>query len=103
MNNAPSGHLTRQVLRSFGLGKLDERSAEAVSKHLEQCPDCRKQVAEISADSLLGCVRGVQVPATSTYSQSQLSGGASGPGTSKGRCITSLPRIAAVPGGPPRL
>ena len=27
---------------SYGLGKLDDASAEAVSKHLEDCPDCRQ-------------------------------------------------------------
>ena len=47
-------HPTEQTLSSFGLGKLEDASAEAVSKHLEQCPDCRKRVAEMSADSFLG-------------------------------------------------
>ena len=35
-------HPTDQTLSSFGLGKLDDASAEAVNKHLEQCPDCRQ-------------------------------------------------------------
>jgi serine/threonine protein kinase len=74
MNNAPSAHPTRQALSSFGLGKLDNPSAEAVSKHLEQCADCRNQVAELSADSFLGRVRDAQGSAMSTYRQSQSSG-----------------------------
>ncbi len=56
-------HPTDQILSSFGLGKLDAAFAEAVSKHLEQCPDCRKRVAEMSADSFLENVRRVQNPA----------------------------------------
>ena len=31
-------HPTDQTLSSFGLGKLDDASAEAVNEHLEQCP-----------------------------------------------------------------
>jgi anti-sigma factor RsiW len=57
MDTARSDHPNYQILSSFGLGKLDEPSARAVSKHLEQCPECRKRVAELSADSFLGRVR----------------------------------------------
>ncbi len=78
MDAAPSGHPTRKELSSFGLGKLDEPSAEFVSKHLEQCPDCRKQVAVMSADSSLGRIRDAQGPAMSTYGQSPRSGSAFG-------------------------
>jgi serine/threonine protein kinase len=78
MDAAQSGHPTRKVLSSFGLGKLDDRSAQAVGNHLEQCPECRQQVAGMSADSFLGRVRDAQGPAMSTYDQSQASGSASG-------------------------
>ena len=61
MDAASSPHPTREVLNSFSLGKLDDPSAAAVSEHLEQCPDCRKQVAEMSADTFLGRVRDAQV------------------------------------------
>jgi anti-sigma factor RsiW len=48
-----------QTLKSFGLGKLDERSAASVSEHVEHCPECERKVAEMSADSFLGRMRGV--------------------------------------------
>ena len=51
MDAAPSLHPTDQTLSSYGLGKLDNRAAEAVDEHLIHCSDCRKRVAEMSADS----------------------------------------------------
>ena len=63
MNAHPVSHPTDQTLSSYGLGKLDDDSAEAVNQHLEQCPDCRKRVAEMSADSFLGRIRDAQKPA----------------------------------------
>jgi serine/threonine protein kinase len=66
-------HPTDQTLSSYGLGKLDDSSAEAVNQHLEQCPDCRKRVAEMSADSFLGRLRGAQgSPVMSATNRSQL-------------------------------
>jgi serine/threonine protein kinase len=50
-------HPTDQTLQSYGLGKLGEGPAEAVNKHLEDCPDCRSRVAELSSDSFLGRLR----------------------------------------------
>ena len=77
-----STHPTDQTLSSFGLGKLDDGSAEAVNKHLEQCPDCRKRVAEMSADSFLERVRDAQKPAgDSTSGQSRPGGTQSYKGT----------------------
>ena len=55
-------HPTDQKLKAFGLGKLDDRSARAVNKHLEQCADCRKRVSEMSADSFLGRIREAHIP-----------------------------------------
>jgi len=60
MNAPPCIHPSEQTLSSYGLGKLDDSSAEAVNEHLEQCPDCRKRVAEMSADSFLERVRDAQ-------------------------------------------
>ncbi len=53
-------HPTDKILSSYGLGKLDDRSADAVNKHLEQCTSCRNRVAEMSADSFLGRIREAQ-------------------------------------------
>jgi serine/threonine protein kinase len=50
-------HPTDQTLSSYGLGELDDGSAEAVNKHLEQCSVCRQRVAQMSADSFLGRLR----------------------------------------------
>jgi formylglycine-generating enzyme required for sulfatase activity/serine/threonine protein kinase len=65
--DAPSAlHPTDQTLSSFGLGKLEDGPAEAVNKHLEQCPDCRQRVSEMSADSFLDRVRDAQGAGKST-------------------------------------
>ena len=51
---------------AYGVGKLDDASAEAVHKHLEDCEECLRQVAEMSPDSFLGRLRDAQeVPETS--------------------------------------
>lgn len=47
-------HPSLDRLTAFGLGKLDDASSLLVTSHLESCPDCRRQVAEVSGDSLLG-------------------------------------------------
>ena len=60
MDASPSLHPTDQTLSSFGLGKLDDRSAAAVNEHLMECSDCRKRVAEISSDSFLKRFRDAQ-------------------------------------------
>ncbi len=77
-------HPTHQTLSSFGLGKLDDRSAQAINKHLEQCPDCRKRVAEMFADSFLERVRDAQRPAGHlSFGQSQPGGSRNDTGTSE--------------------
>jgi serine/threonine protein kinase len=74
--DAPSPvHPTEQTLSSFGLGKLDDGPAEAVNKHLEQCPDCRKRVAELSADSFLERVRDARKPSDKSTSGEPQAGG----------------------------
>ncbi len=65
-------HPTDQTLSSYGLGKLDDARAAAVNEHLNQCPDCRKRVAEMPADSFLGRIRDAQKSAgQSTFNRSQ--------------------------------
>ncbi len=63
---ATAPHPTDQTLSSYGLGKLDDGPAEAVARHLGDCPDCRQRVAELSADSLLGKVRAARPDAGAT-------------------------------------
>ena len=103
MDAAPSLHPTDQTLSSYGLGKLDDRSAEAVNEHLMECSDCRKRVAEMSADSFLERVRDAQKPSgKSTSGQSQAGGTPSDKGTNTS--ASSSGRLApAGPGRPPRL
>jgi serine/threonine protein kinase len=60
MDAVPSLHPTDQTLNAYGLGKLDDPTADSVHAHLERCDDCRKRVAEMSADSFLGKVRDAQ-------------------------------------------
>jgi hypothetical protein len=70
-------HPTDQIPNSYGLGKLDDGSAEAVNQHLEHCPVCRQRVAEMSADSFLGRIRDAQKSASHSMS------GQSGSGTTR--------------------
>src|SRR4051794_26204022 len=63
MATPPSQHPSDPVLKSYGLGKLDNNSAEAVGSHLESCPECRRRVGELSGDSFLGRPRDAHEPA----------------------------------------
>jgi serine/threonine protein kinase len=53
-------HPTDQTLSSYGLGRLDDASAESVNQHLESCPDCRRRVAELTSDSFLSQLQKAQ-------------------------------------------
>lgn len=57
MPPAPPQHPSEQVLRDYGLGKLDAAAAEAAHRHLEGCESCRRRVSEQSADSFLDRLR----------------------------------------------
>ena len=57
MNAAVKKHPSPEFLRAFGLGKLDDATAANVSLHLESCATCRRQVADLSSDSLLDHLR----------------------------------------------
>ena len=60
MNAQPELHPTDQTLHAYGLGQLDDASAEAVNAHLEGCPDCRQRVAALTSDTFLGRLRDAQ-------------------------------------------
>jgi len=81
-----AAHPTEQALSSFALGKLDDASSEAVNKHLEQCPDCRKRAGELPADSFLERVRGAAV-------RSESLAGIASP-------VAGLPMLAGGPSSP---
>jgi formylglycine-generating enzyme required for sulfatase activity/serine/threonine protein kinase len=71
MNAHPVSHPTDQTLSSYGLGKLDDGSMDAVHRHLEHCPNCRRRVAGLSADSFLGRIRAAQPTDKSTDGKSR--------------------------------
>jgi serine/threonine protein kinase len=104
MDAHPVTHPTDQILNSYGIGKLDDDSADAVHKHLEDCPDCRKRVAEMSPDSFLGRIRKAQVrpgsvPATgsSLPGISKLGGESRSPAPSPPPADTLPPGLADHP------
>jgi hypothetical protein len=66
MSTAGSRHPNDQALRSYGLGKLDDATAESVSKHLESCSECQSRVAAMSSDSFLDLIRDAQEHAART-------------------------------------
>jgi formylglycine-generating enzyme required for sulfatase activity/serine/threonine protein kinase len=89
-------HPTDQTLSSYGLGKLDDHSAQAVNEHLMECSDCRKRVAELSTDSFLQRVRDAQKPSgKSTSGRSQTGGTLSDDGTNT---LTSSSGVSLPPG-----
>jgi hypothetical protein len=60
MEASPAVHPSDQTLTAYGLGKLDDNLADAVSEHLEQCDDCRGHVAAVTSDVFLGRLRAAQ-------------------------------------------
>ncbi len=86
MSARPDLHPTDQTLHAYGLGKLDDPTAESVNKHLESCPTCRRRVAELTSDSFLGRLRDAQARPeshapliSSTAGRSLLDGGGASP------------------------
>jgi serine/threonine protein kinase/formylglycine-generating enzyme required for sulfatase activity len=60
MNASQIQHPTDQALQAYGLGKLDDDTAESMNKHVESCSVCQRRVAELSSDSFLGRLRDAQ-------------------------------------------
>jgi serine/threonine protein kinase len=68
-------HPNDPTLQAYGLGKLDDASAESVNNHLSSCADCQRRVAEMSSDSFLGRLRNARGgPETSSTENSQFGG-----------------------------
>ena len=91
MSASASGHPNDQALQSYGLGKLDDKSADSVSKHLETCSDCQNRVAEMSSDSFVGRLRNAQGQARKSamgWAHSSVSQ------TDRGPAVTVLPSAA---------
>jgi serine/threonine protein kinase len=57
MESRHVSHPSADVLQAFGLGKLDDASAEVVASHLDDCADCRQAVAAQSGDSFIARLR----------------------------------------------
>jgi serine/threonine protein kinase len=57
MNAFPPTHPTDQTLHAYGVGTLEDDLASRVDSHLEDCPDCRRRVAELSGDSFVQRLR----------------------------------------------
>jgi serine/threonine protein kinase len=60
MGAAAPIHPTNQALQSYGLGKLDDTTAESVERHLKSCSDCRRRVAEMTPGTFLGRLRAAE-------------------------------------------
>jgi len=72
---AAAVHPTDQTLRAYGLGKLDDVTAESVTKHLDDCRSCLLRVVELSSDEFLGRLRNAQgSPEMPAANRSQLGG-----------------------------
>lgn len=50
-------HPSPESLKAFGLGRMDDASAQALFVHLEHCPACRRQAEEVSGDKFLAPFR----------------------------------------------
>jgi len=64
MNARPDLHPSADMLRAFGLGKLDDLLSETVMAHIDTCPDCRQQVGALTGDSFLDRLRQAHHPSS---------------------------------------
>jgi len=100
MDAVPISHPTDKALKAYGLGKLDDASAEAVNEHLKVCAECRMRVAGVSADSFLGRFQKAQGSGKSLLGQS-LPGGifsqTGGNAPSPPPASTPAPAVASPP------
>jgi hypothetical protein len=92
-------HPNDQTLQSYGLGKLDDASAESVSKHLESCSHCQSRVAEMSSDSFLARLRNARVQPGSPVTAPVVSSLAGLSILDAGASATSPPAAETLPPG----
>lgn len=59
-------HPPDERLVAFGLGLLDDPAAAGVARHLDECPICKRRVAELPADSFVGRMRDAVGPRADT-------------------------------------
>jgi len=88
-------HPSEQTLRAYGLGKLDDSTAESVHKHLESCSACGRRVAELSSDSFLGRIRDAQVRSESLVPVASSPAGPSG--LTSGMNSPARPPVGTLP------
>ena len=95
MNASQVSHPTDKILHAYGLGKVDDASAESVNQHLEGCLECRQRVAALSSDSFLGRLREAKAPPESFHPAVSCTEGLSmldsAPGTAAPPPPSSLP------------
>ena len=96
MQASPSLHPSEQTLQAFGNGQLDDATADAVCKHLDECEDCLLRVAGLSSDGFLDAFRqarssegGVSSGATRDQAQSLTTSRAGVPRTGATSAATS--------------
>jgi serine/threonine protein kinase len=92
-------HLSADVLQAFGLGKLDDTTADIVANHLEICSTCRQQAAAMSSDDFLDRLRAAHSRGGTPAPGKPLSGI---PQT-RGDAASLAPTPLHVPGLPPEL
>src|SRR4051794_39970152 len=57
MPNDSTNHPSKRQLADYGLGKLSDEELAWVARHLEACPECRRQVEEQPPDSFVGQIQ----------------------------------------------
>ena len=97
MNASQVSHPTDKILHAYGLGKLDDASAETVNVHLEGCPDCRQRVAALSSDSFLGRLRDAKARPESLHLAVSSTDGLSMLGSAPG--MAAPPPVSSLPPG----
>jgi serine/threonine protein kinase len=99
MGTAGPIHPTDRMLQSYGLGTLDDASADSVSKHLASCSDCQSRLAEISSDSFLGRLRDAGVKPGAPVAAPVVSSLAGLSMLDSGATATSPPAAETLPPG----